>query len=297
MSSAQFVVDDTQWWNRLPGVSNSSTIEIMNLPGQALVIAPTGILTITERVNFDGANGDNSLTIQAGGVLTTTRDVKAPNNASSNATRIYVNGTWYCRGLESFGIANVTYTDKYGESWSSEGRNAVMEIGPQGVLWLEHQRFSSRRPDHWLRSGFLTAAEGYKLIFEDWNGNPVDPHDFYPRDGQDTGDHSMKIYTVPTDREDSPEDIQLTRSYTTLGDAVYFRYNSNERWERYAKVGDYPDVLVEIGDNGDRIIFWRGASYRPFIETATINTYVTSVVRNRTLSDKDPRDQSKVYTL
>lgn len=68
-----------------------------------------------------------------------------------------------------------------------------------------------------------------------------------------------------------------SRSYTTLGDAVYFRYNSNERWERYAKVGDYPDVLVEIGDNGDRIIFWRGASYRPFIETATINTIVTEL--------------------
>jgi hypothetical protein len=68
---------------------------------------------------------------------------------------------------------------------------------------------------------------------------------------------------------------KFTRSYDTLGDAIYFRYNSNERWEKYAKVGEYSDVLVEIGDKGDRIIFWGGSSYRPFIETATLKNGLT----------------------
>lgn len=70
---------------------------------------------------------------------------------------------------------------------------------------------------------------------------------------------------------------QQVRSYDTLGSAVYFHYKSNERWERYAKVGDYPDVMIAIGEKGDRIIFWRGASYRPFIETATSISYVTDL--------------------
>lgn len=75
----------------------------------------------------------------------------------------------------------------------------------------------------------------------------------------------------------SQENSQQIRSYDTLGSAVYFRYKSNERWERYAKVGDYPDVMVEIGEKGDRIIFWRGASYRPFIETSTSTSRVTDL--------------------
>ena len=69
----------------------------------------------------------------------------------------------------------------------------------------------------------------------------------------------------------------VTPSYHQLGDAVYFRYNSNERWERYAKVGDHADALVEIGKEDDRIIFWRGSSYLPFIETASRQSYQTDL--------------------
>lgn len=59
-----------------------------------------------------------------------------------------------------------------------------------------------------------------------------------------------------------------TKSYNTLGAAEYFRFNSNERWEKFAKVGEHADIVVEIGEEKDRIIFWRGSSYRPHIETA-----------------------------
>jgi hypothetical protein len=63
------------------------------------------------------------------------------------------------------------------------------------------------------------------------------------------------------------------RTYTRLGGAFYTRYDSGEHWERYAKVGPYADVLVALGDDGDRLVFWRGASYLPFFETAAGKTF------------------------
>jgi hypothetical protein len=68
-----------------------------------------------------------------------------------------------------------------------------------------------------------------------------------------------------------------TKSYNTLGAAEYFRFNSNERWEKFAKVGEHADVIVEIGEVKDRIIFWRGSSYRPHIETAERRTGRTNL--------------------
>ena len=58
------------------------------------------------------------------------------------------------------------------------------------------------------------------------------------------------------------------RQYSNLGGAFYFRYASGRRWEKYAKVGKYPDAMVRIGDGDDRLIFWRGSSYLPFLDTA-----------------------------
>ncbi|MHC4574672.1 MAG: Calx-beta domain-containing protein [Planctomycetota bacterium] len=48
-----------------------------------------------------------------------------------------------------------------------------------------------------------------------------------------------------------------TKSYSQLGGAFYFRYNSGERWEKHAKVGGHADAMVRIGDGDDRLVFWR----------------------------------------
>ena len=68
------------------------------------------------------------------------------------------------------------------------------------------------------------------------------------------------------------------RSYAQLGGAYYFRYLSGQRWEKYAKVGKYADAMVSIGDGDDRLIFWRGSSYLPFLETVTKKSFVDVVV-------------------
>ncbi|MHC4171423.1 MAG: Calx-beta domain-containing protein [Planctomycetota bacterium] len=69
-----------------------------------------------------------------------------------------------------------------------------------------------------------------------------------------------------------------TKSYAQLGGAYYFRYNSGERWEKYAKVGKHADAMVKIGDGDDRLVFWRGASYRPFLDTEDGKSYIDVVV-------------------
>lgn len=68
------------------------------------------------------------------------------------------------------------------------------------------------------------------------------------------------------------------RVYNKLGGAYYFRYNSGERWEKYAKVGRCADAMVKIGDGSDRLVFWRGSSYLPFMDTADGRSFVGVVV-------------------
>jgi hypothetical protein len=68
------------------------------------------------------------------------------------------------------------------------------------------------------------------------------------------------------------------RQYSNLGGAFYFRYASGQRWEKYAKVGKYPDAMVRIGDGDDRLVFWRGSSYLPFLDTAGGKSFAEVVV-------------------
>jgi len=68
------------------------------------------------------------------------------------------------------------------------------------------------------------------------------------------------------------------RSYSKLGGACYFRYNSPARWEKYAKVGEHADAMVKLGPGDDSFIFWRGSSYLPFLDTADGKSFVDVVV-------------------
>ena len=68
------------------------------------------------------------------------------------------------------------------------------------------------------------------------------------------------------------------RGYNSLDGAYYFRYASGERWEKYAKVGKYADAMVKIGPGDDRLIFWRGSSYLPFLDTAEGKSFVEVLV-------------------
>jgi hypothetical protein len=68
------------------------------------------------------------------------------------------------------------------------------------------------------------------------------------------------------------------RSGGLLSGAYYFRWDSGEVWEDYARVGSYADVLVWSDDCNDRFVFWRGSSYLPYWETDYGRWYVDEVV-------------------
>jgi len=96
------------------------------------------------------------------------------------------------------------------------------------------------------------------------------------------------ISLTPDGKEEQPETVEISlakatnaklkglskhtfyicqRTYRSLGGAYYFRYHSGQRWEKYAKVGKHADAMVRLGDSDDRIVFWRGSSYLPFLDT------------------------------
>jgi len=111
--------------------------------------------------------------------------------------------------------------------------------------------------------------------------------------GQTQKDFRMKITEgIPSKMQvslESPANAKLgerishtlhvcRRHYSSLEGAYYFRYDSGQRWEKHAKVGEHADVMVRIGPGDDRFIFWRGASYLPFLDTAAGKSFVEVLV-------------------
>ena len=99
------------------------------------------------------------------------------------------------------------------------------------------------------------------------------------------GEASGTVVLKPADAKNAAADGRsehtvnsCSRSYARLGGAYYFRYGSGERWEKYAKVGKYADAMVRLGDGDDRLVFWHGASYLPFLDTAKGKSFVEVMV-------------------
>jgi hypothetical protein len=64
--------------------------------------------------------------------------------------------------------------------------------------------------------------------------------------------------------------------------AYYTKIISGEKWERYDRTGDYADIIVELGKDKGRFVFWRGASYLPYWENAAGEKfYVDEVIPRR----------------
>ena len=76
-----------------------------------------------------------------------------------------------------------------------------------------------------------------------------------------------------------------------LGDfgAFYTRIQSGEDFEKYARVGDHADVVVDLGQNGATFNFWRGSSYLPYLQVDGEKYYVEEVIpREGDGTDKRP---------
>ena len=70
----------------------------------------------------------------------------------------------------------------------------------------------------------------------------------------------------------------VKQQYVRLQGAFYGRVNSGETWELVAEVGPHANVVVRLGDDDGKLVFWRGSSYLPYWETDDGRWYVEEMV-------------------
>jgi hypothetical protein len=49
--------------------------------------------------------------------------------------------------------------------------------------------------------------------------------------------------------------------------AYYTHIVTNDEFEKYTRTGDYADIIVDLGKENGKFVFWRGSSYLPYWET------------------------------
>ena len=66
----------------------------------------------------------------------------------------------------------------------------------------------------------------------------------------------------------------------TLGafGAFYSKIDSGEEFEKYSRTGDFADVVVDLGKGQSKLVFWRGSSYLPYLETKQGKWYVEEII-------------------
>ena len=60
--------------------------------------------------------------------------------------------------------------------------------------------------------------------------------------------------------------------------AYYSKINSGQEFEKYSRTGDYADIIVDLGQNSGKFIFWRGSSYLPYFKVDGKKYFVEEVV-------------------
>lgn len=96
-------------------------------------------------------------------------------------------------------------------------------------------------------------------------------------------------------KEDKSQILQGLR----LGEfgAFYTRINSGDEFEKYARVREHPDIAIDLGKNNLTFVFWRGASYLPFLETNEGRFYVDEVVEREGDGSKRMPDRTNSYSV
>ncbi|MBT3242231.1 MAG: LamG domain-containing protein [Bacteroidetes bacterium] len=51
--------------------------------------------------------------------------------------------------------------------------------------------------------------------------------------------------------------------------AYYTKILSDEVFEKYSRTGDYSDLIVDLGSENGKVVFWRGSGYLPYWEPAS----------------------------
>lgn len=65
--------------------------------------------------------------------------------------------------------------------------------------------------------------------------------------------------------------VSCTQSPDTSGDfgAYYTKLTTGAAWEKYDRTGEYADIIVDLGNDMGKFVFWRGASYLPYWENSS----------------------------
>lgn len=53
---------------------------------------------------------------------------------------------------------------------------------------------------------------------------------------------------------------ELDLKLGTFG-AFYSKIDSGEEFEAYSRTGEYADIVVDLGRDGAKFVFWRGSSF------------------------------------
>ncbi len=84
-----------------------------------------------------------------------------------------------------------------------------------------------------------------------------------------------------------------------LGDfgGFYTRINSENEFERFARVKEHADIVVDLGMDQSALVFWMGSSYLPFLETPSGRWYVEEIIpRSGDGTDMMP-DRTNAYSV
>ena len=69
--------------------------------------------------------------------------------------------------------------------------------------------------------------------------------------------------------------------------AYYTHIVTSDEFEKYSRTGDYADIIVDLGKENGKFIFWRGSSYLPYWETVKgEKVYVDEIIPRSGDDDK-----------
>jgi len=79
--------------------------------------------------------------------------------------------------------------------------------------------------------------------------------------------------------------------------AFYTKINSGAEFEKYARTGDYPDIVVDLGNTDSKFVFWSGSSYLPFLDTKNGRWFVDELIKRKGDGDEKMPDRTNAFSV
>ncbi len=76
----------------------------------------------------------------------------------------------------------------------------------------------------------------------------------------------------------------------------YTKVNSGEEFEKYSRTGDYADIIVDLGSENGKFVFWRGSSYLPYWETSAGKWFVEELIPRKGDGPEGRPDKVNTYS-